>query len=139
LRAQQAIERESQQASKKKLDTAVSFGTAILSAVLGRKRISASSASRMGTAIRSASGAHKESADIKRAEQTADKVKAEIEDLSRELEKEVAALETSFDAQTEELEEIVVRAKSTDIHVPFIGLVWMPYQLDEKGRLRPAW
>ena len=139
LRAQQAIERESQQASKKKLDTAVSFGTAILSAVLGRKRISASSASRMGTAIRSASGAHKESADIKRAEQTADKVKAEIEDLSRELEKEVAALETSFDAQTEELEEIVVRAKSTDIHVPFVGLVWMPYQSDEKGRLTPAW
>jgi hypothetical protein len=139
LRAQQAIERESQQASKKKLDTAVSFGTAILSAVLGRKRISASSASKMGTAIRSASGAHKESADIKRAEQTADKVKAEIEDLSRELEKEVAALETAFDAQAEELEEVVVRAKSTDIHVPFIGLLWMPYQADEQGRLRPAW
>jgi len=139
LRAQQAIERESQQATKKKLDTAVSFGTAILSAVLGRKRVSATSASRVGTAIRSASGAHKESADIKRAEQTAAKVKADMEALSRDLEKEVATLETSFDAQAEELEEIVVRAKSTDIHVPLLGLLWMPYQADEKGRLRPAW
>lgn len=139
MRAQQAIERESQQATKKKLDTAVSFGTAILSAVLGRKRLSSASAGKFGTAIRSASGARKESADIKRAEQTASKVRAEIEALSRELEKEVAALDTAFDAQSEELDEIVVRAKTTDIHVPLIGLVWMPYQADDKGRLKPAW
>ncbi len=139
LRAQQAIERESQQASKKKLDTAVSFGTAILGAVLGRKRLSSSSASKIGTAIKSASGARKESADIKRAEQTALKVKADLEALNRDLEKEVAALDTAFDAQTEDLDEIVVRAKSTDIHVPVVGLAWMPYQADEKGRLRPAW
>ena len=139
LRAQQAIERETQQASKKKIDTAVSFGTAILGAVLGRKRLSSTSASKIGTAIKTASGARKESADIKRAEETALKVKTDLEALNRDLEKEVAALDTAFDAQTEELDEIVVRAKSTDIHVPLVGLAWMPYQADEKGRLRPAW
>jgi len=139
LRAQQAIERETQQATKKKLDTAVSFGTAILGAVLGRKRLSSSSASKIGTAIKTASGARKESADIKRAEETARKVKADLEALNRDLEKEVTALDTSFDAQAEELDEIVVRAKSTDIHVPLAGLAWMPYRADEKGRLRPAW
>ena len=139
LRAQQAIERETQQASKKKLDTAISFGTALLGAVLGRKRISSSSASKIGTAIKTAGGARKETADIKRAEQTALKVQADLEALNQELEKEVATLDTAFDAQTEELDEIVVRAKTTDIHVPLVGLVWMPYQADEKGRLRPVW
>ena len=139
LRSQQAVERESQQASKKKLDTAVSFGTAILGAVLGRKRISSTSAGKFGTAIRSASGARKESADIKRAEATVRKVKADIEALSRELKKEVATLEASFSAQSEELKEIVVRAKTTDIHVPLVGLAWMPYKTDESGRLTPAW
>jgi len=139
LRSQQAVERESQQASKKKLDTAVSFGTAILGALLGRKRISSTSAGKFGTAIRSASGARKESADIKRAEATVRKVKADIEALSRELKKEVAALETGFNAQSEELKEIVVRAKTTDIHVPLVGLAWMPYKTDEGGRLTPAW
>jgi len=139
LRSQQAVERESQQASKKKLDTAVSFGTAILGAVLGRKRISSASAGKFGTAIRSASGARKESADIKRAEQTVRKVKADMEALSRELEKEVAALETGFNAQTEELKEILIRAKTTDIHVPLVGLAWMPYTTSEGGRLTPAW
>jgi len=139
LRAMQAIDREKQQATKKKLDTAVSFGTAILGAVLGRKRVSTSSATRIGTAIKTASGARKEAADIKRAEETAARVRADIETLNRELSKEVATLESSFDAQAEELNEVVIRAKSTDIHVPLVGLAWMPYQADETGRLRPAW
>ena len=139
MRATQAIDREKEQATKKKLDTAISFGTAILGAVLGRKRVSSTSARSIGSAIKTAGGARKESMDIKRAEQTAAKVKADIEALNAQLEKEIADLDTAFDAQNEELDEIVVRAKSTDIHVPLVGLAWMPYQADEKGRLRPAW
>ena len=65
--------------------------------------------------------------------------RADIEALSAELEQEVAALDTAFDAQAEELGEIVIRAKSTDIHVAFVGLAWMPYRADQKGRLYPAW
>jgi Helicase HerA, central domain len=139
LRAGQTIEREKQQATKKQLDTAVSFGTAILGAVLGRKRLSSTSASRIGTAIRSASGARKESADIKRAEQTAARVREEIGTLNAQLEKELAALDTAFDAQAEELDEVVIRARSTDIHVPLLGLAWLPYIADAQGRLQPAW
>ncbi len=139
LRAQQAIAVQQQQSSKKKLDTVISFGTAILGAVLGRKRISSSSASKMGTAIRTAGGARKEAADVKRAKQTAEKVKADIAILSKELARDVAALDTSFDSQSEALSEIVVRAKSMDIHVAITGLVWLPYTSGEKGRLTPAW
>jgi hypothetical protein len=139
MRAEQAIAVQEQQSTKKKLDTAISFGTAILGAVLGRKRFSSTSASKMGTAIRTAGGARKEAADVERAKQTAQKVKADIAALCKELEKEVAALDTSFDAQSEELDEIVVRAKSTDIHVAITGLVWLPYMLGDNGRLKPAW
>ena len=139
MRAEQAIAREQEQVSKKTLDTAVSIGTAILGAVLGRKRLSTTSASRVGTAIKTAGSARKEAADVARAKQTADKVRTELEALNAELEKEVAALDTAFDAQAEELEEIVVRAKATDVHIPMVALAWMPYAPDSKGRLRPAW
>jgi hypothetical protein len=139
MRARQAIEREQQQSTKKKLDTAVSFGTAILGAVLGRKRISSTTASKMGTAIRSASGASKEAADVKRARQTAAKVAADLEALNDELEKEVDALEDAYDAQEEALSEIEIKAKAADIHVPLIGLAWMPYRDSGDGRLQPAW
>lgn len=139
MRAEQAIAVQKQQSTKKKLDTAVSFGTAILGAVLGRKRLSSTSATRMGSAIKTASSARKEAADVKRAQQTAAKVKADIAALSKALAKEVADLDTTFDAQAEALEEIVVRAKSTDIYVAVTGLVWLPYTTGEKGRLTPAW
>jgi len=139
MRAEQAISREKQQSTKKKLDTAISFGTAILGAVLGRKKLSSSTATKIGSAIKTAGGASKEAADVERAQQTAEKVKTDIAALNAALEKEVTDLDTSFDAQNEDLKEIVVRAKSTDIHVSLTGLVWMPYTADDKGRLRPAW
>ncbi len=139
LRAEQAVAVQQEQSSKKKLDTAISFGTAILGAVLGRKKLSSSTASKMGTAIRTAGGARKEAQDVERARQTVEKVKADLEALNAELDKEIAALDTAFDAQAEELDEIVVRAKSTDINVALTGLVWLPYTKGETGRLQPAW
>jgi hypothetical protein len=139
MRAEQSIDVQKQQSTKKKLDTAISFGTAILGAVLGRKKLSSTSATRMGSAIKTASSAQKEAADVARAEETADKVRKDIEALNTTLEREIAALETSFDAQQEELDEIVVRAKSTDINVVVTGLVWLPFSGSEDGRLRPAW
>ncbi len=139
MRAEQAIAVQKQQSTKRKLDTAISFGTAILGAVLGRKKLSSSTATKMGTAIKTAGSARKEAADVERAKQTADKVRADMAALNEALEKEVAALDTAYDAQAEELDEIVVRAKSTDIHVALSGLIWLPYTANEKGRLRPAW
>ncbi len=139
LRARQSIDREKEQSTKKKLDTAISFGTAILGAVLGRKKLTSTTASKIGTAIKTAGGARKEAADVERATEIANKTQSEIEALNAELEQVVADLDTAFDAQAEELDEVVVRAKTTDVHVPVIGLVWMPYAEDDKGRLRPAW
>jgi Sec-independent protein translocase protein TatA len=139
LRAQQTIEREQQQSSKKKLDAAISFGTAILGAVLGRKKLSSTTASRMGTAIRSAGSTRKEAGDVARAIETADKVRADLETLNETLQAEVEALDTAYDAQTEELKEIPIRPKATDIHVPVIGLAWLPYCDVGEGKLQSAW
>jgi hypothetical protein len=139
LRAEQAVDVQKEQSTKKKLDTAISFGTAILGAVLGRKKISSTTASKVGTAIRTAGGARKEAQDVERARQTVEKVQADLAALNADLEKEVAALDTAFDAQSEELDEIVVRAKSTDINVAITGLVWLPYTKATSGRVVPAW
>ena len=121
------------------LDTAVSVGTAVLGALLGRKKLSSSTATKIGSAIKTAGGARKEAQDVERARETAAKVKADLEALEAQLESEVDALEASFDAQTEELKEVIVRARATDVHLSVTALAWMPYSADDKGRLRPAW
>jgi len=139
LRAEQAIARETEQASKSNIDTVVSFGTAVLGAVLGRKRLSTTTATRVGSAIRRAGSARKQAADVSRARETAAKVRADIEQLDAELAAEVEALDVRYDAQQETLEEILVRPKTTDVHVSRIGLLWMPWRDRGDGRLEPAW
>jgi len=139
LRAQQAIEREQQQSSKRKMDTAISFGTAILGAVLGRKRLTSASANRMGTAIRTAADARKQAGDVARAKVTAKKVRADLDKLGMALQADVDALDSSFDAQAEDLKEVLIKAKATDIHIPLVGLLWMPYRDSGNGRLEKAW
>ncbi len=136
LRAEQAIEREQQQSTQKKFDTALSVGTAILGALLGRKRLSTTNANRVGTAMRKAGSARKEAGDVERAKQTADAVQAEIAALDETLQQDIAALDTRFDAQTEELTEVPIRPKSTDIHVEVIGLSWVPHE--QIGRAKYA-
>jgi hypothetical protein len=139
LRAEQAIEREQQQSTSENMNTAISFGTAILGALLGRKRISSATAGKVGTAMRKAGNAKKQAGDVARAQQTADKVRADLAALNDQLSTEVTELAASFNAQDEELTEIPVRAKSTDIHVSIIALAWLPYQKELDGRLVPAW
>jgi hypothetical protein len=139
LRANQAVEREQQQSSQKKMDTAISVGTAILGALLGRKRMTSATAGRVGTAMRKAGSSSKEAGDVKRARQTAKKVAADITALNDKLAKDIASLETAYDAQSEELTEIRVRPKATDIHVALFGLVWMPYRDSGDGKLSNAW
>ncbi|MEM9209007.1 MAG: ATP-binding protein, partial [Pseudomonadota bacterium] len=139
LRAQQRVDAEKEQATQRKLDTALSFGTAILGAVLGRKRLSSSTATKVGSAIRRAGSARKQSGDVDRARETLARAQQELETLNQDLEREVGALEGSFDAQAEELKEIIVRAKTTDIHVALVALAWMPYSDNGDGRLTAAW
>ncbi len=138
LRAQQTIEREQQQASQKKFDSALSFGTAILGVVLGRKRLSKTNATSVGSAIRKAGSARKEAGDVARAKEVAEKVQQDLVELDVAMNAEVEALNTQFDAQLEDLDEIPVRPKTTDIHVGVVGLAWVPYADAGRGRLKPA-
>ena len=126
-RAAQAVEREEEQARGSKMDTAISFGTAILGAVLGRKKVSVTSASRVGTAVRKAGRMGKQSGDVKRARQTVESVQEELAELQTAFDDEVAELEDAYDAQSEELKDVSVRAKAADIEVSVIGVGWVPY------------
>jgi len=137
-RAQQSVQRESAQAGQRKLDTAVSFGSALLGAVFGRKLVSAGSASRMGTAIKSAGRIGKESADVGRAQETERSVRDAIEALQAEFAAEVARQETSYDALADVLTDVAVKPKAGDVTVHLVGLAWVPCTLAADGRPQPS-
>jgi hypothetical protein len=139
MRAEQALQREQEQAKSKKMETMVSFGTAILGAFLGRKAVSTSSATRFGTAVKSAGRMRKESMDVARAQETAAAVKHEMAELDERLQSDIDSLDAAFDPADEELEEVSVKPQSTNITLEAFGLTWMPYRKDAGGRLSPDW
>jgi hypothetical protein len=139
MSAEQALQREEEQVKSKKMETVVSFGTAILGAFLGRKAVSATSATRFGTAVKSAGRMRKESMDVARARETAEAVKQEIAELDERLRTEIDSLEGTFDPAAEQLEEIMLKPKSTDIALEVFGLTWLPYRKSADGRVTADW
>jgi len=139
MRAEQAAMREQEQLSAKKVETAISFGTAILGAFLGRRAVSATSAGRLGTAAKSAGRLRKESMDAARAQESAEAVTAQIGELDRALQADIAKLEAAFDPTAEKLQEVIVAPTPAGITLEFFGLVWLPYRRDSQGKTVPAW
>ncbi len=139
MRAEQAVAREQDQVTARTAQTAVSFGSAILGAFLGRKVVSASSASRMGTAIQSASRIRKEKMDVVRAKERADAVREKLAELDRKLADDIDAVDMRTDPGAVELETVAVKAKSADITLELFGLAWIPYHRSADGRVTPDW
>jgi hypothetical protein len=139
MRAEQAVAREDEQAKASKMQTAISFGTAILGAFLGRKAVSAMSAQRVGTAMRSAGRVQKEKMDVARAQERADAIRLQLSELDEQLQKDIDTIELSYDAKFEELEKISIKPKSTDITLEIFGLAWMPFRRDAGGKLSRDW
>jgi hypothetical protein len=138
-RAQQAVEREAEQAKQQKMQTAVSVGATLLSAFVGRKALSYSSLGRATTAVRGASRIMKESQDIKQAQETVATYQQRLQELEADLKSETEALAVKSDPLTEELEKVIVRPAKKDISVRLTTLVWMPNWQSPDGKLSPAW
>jgi hypothetical protein len=133
-RAEQAVGREKQESVQSGVQTAISVGAAVLGAILGRKRISATTIGRATTAARGAGRTMKQAGDVQRAEESAEAVRQQIQALESELEAELSARSAATDPLTEKLEQVSLRPKKADITVRRVALVWRPYRGGE-----PAW
>ena len=139
LRAEQAIAREQEQAKARKVQTAISFGSAILGAFLGRKAVSARSTYRMGTALKSAGRMRKETMDVARAEELAAAARQDLAVLEERFQEDLDNLDLTHDASTEPIESIAIAPKAGDTHLNAFLLVWLPYRRDSLGGWASDW
>ena len=138
-RAEQSVAREEEQAKQQKLQTAISFGTTLLGAFLGKKRVSVSTLGRATTAVRGVGRTMKESQDIDRAEETLEVLKNQLAELEARFQAETEEIATRISSRTEPLETFEIRPKKSNVSVNVLALVWVPYWQDEQGRMKPAW
>ncbi|MGE0481234.1 MAG: ATP-binding protein [Phycisphaerae bacterium] len=138
-KAEQQIVVQQAQASQAKAATAVSFGSAILGALLGRKVASVGNVGRASTAARSVGRSMREAGDVGRAQENAQALREQLAALEAAFEDDARTLGGPADPMHEELDRIGVKPKKSDIAVRTVVLVWAPHDVTTGGEPVPLW
>jgi hypothetical protein len=125
-RTQAAISAQEARASQAKLDSALSIGSAVLGALFGKKKISATTIGKASTAARSMGRAQSQSGNVARATETFEAAQQELADLEARIAEELELEAAAYDALAEQLDEVTVKPKSSDVQVQFVALAWVP-------------
>ena len=123
-RAKQTLDREQEQSSSQKMQTAISFGATLVGALLGRRAISAGTVGHATTAARGVGRTQKEAQDVTRAQETIAAIDADRQRLEDDLRADTNAIEAVAGVATEALESVVVKPKKAGVTVKLVALVW---------------
>ena len=138
-KAMQMVEKQKSKKWYNRLTALLSFAGTILGAFTSRKMVSATNISKATTAMKGAARSMKDVQDEGIAEdnvQALEQRKAEIE---KEFADEVAAIETQLDPLKEELEQVTIKPKKTNITVRLVALTWLPHWKQTDGSEIGAW
>jgi hypothetical protein len=138
-RAEQTVQRQKDQARSASLTSLVRFGTTILGAVVGRKKITTATINKAGTAIRTAGQSMKEAGDASRAKETLESLHQSYADLEAQFEAETHSIASKIDPLTESLKTVTLRPKKTNVSVKLTALGWAPFWNQAAGTSTSAW
>ncbi len=137
-KAEQAVDREKDQAKQHGLQTAISVGSTILGALTGRKLLSQSNLGKVATAARGASRSMNAQGDVTRAKESVEAINEQLKQLQAEFDAESNALLERVDPVTEKLDTVVINPRKTDIIVQVLTLAWAPFWQSPQGIITPA-
>ncbi len=136
-KAEQRVERESSQYRQQKMHTMVSVGATLLGALFGRKLGSIGNVGRATTAARGASRAARERGDVGRAQEDAEALEQQLQELEAEFEERLEAVRDQWDDSELVCEELPIRPRKADLTVERVALVWTPWRVGAEGIAEP--
>jgi hypothetical protein len=135
-KAQLKVDTQKQQATSAKLSAAVSIGTSLLGAFLGRKGGLGSLVK--GSTVTTASRVMREGQEAAAAEAELKSIEQDMADLNKTLEDETQKLRDQYDPTTLALETFKLTPTKTRIQPDAIGILWLPHER-VGGELRKGW
>jgi hypothetical protein len=123
-RAEQARQKQSEQARQQTWQSVLSAGTAVASILFGSRR--GSTFGRATSAARGVGRVFQERQDVEHAEENLESLQRQLADLNTTLEAEIARLDERFDPETETLEIVALKPRRQDVQVRFFTLAWAP-------------
>jgi hypothetical protein len=124
-KAEATVEREQEQSTQQKLQTALSFGATVLGAFMGRKAVSASTLGRATTAARGLGRSMKEASDVTRASESADAVRQLIQQLEDQMKAATQAISARYDAEPR-FDTVALAPARGQVAVQFVAVGWDP-------------
>lgn len=137
-KAETRVEKEKSQSTQQMLGTAISFGSTILSAFMGRKLTSVSNITKASSAMKSAGKAFREQQDVSQAGETVEAYKGRLANLDAEFKAEAEKIQSGFDADQLQLEEVAIQPKKADITISQVVLLWEPWIVKADGIMERA-
>ncbi len=125
-RARQKVEKEKAEAKNQSVQTYVSIGTAVIGALFGRRKISATTIGRAATSMRSASRATRQQADVAHAEESLTTLEERRQQLEDDVELELDRIRLESNPDSIALDVIDVPARKTDLAIEEVALAWVP-------------
>lgn len=136
-KAQERVGRERSEYDQHKLQAAVSLGSTVLGALLGRKAVSMSTVGRATTTARGVGRAARQKGDIDRARRDLAALQEQLQGLEQQFQADAGRLQ-DLDVASVDIVEKEVRPRKADITVSRVGLAWRPYWVDTSGVATPA-
>ncbi len=133
-KAELSVEREREQARGATLQTAISVGTTVLAAILGRK-LSSSTIGKATTAARGAGRAMTQAQDVGRARANVEAAEEQLVVLETEFEGAVNQIRSEHDPARLALDVIALKPRKTDIEIKTLALGWVPHEQAADGSL----
>ncbi len=125
-RAEERVEREKSQFTQRSLDTAISVGSSLLGAFLGRKLLSRTNVARAASTARGAGRAAREREDIERAEDNVETIRRRMSDLETEFRAEVDEIDRQVRHPERELQQVSIGCSKSDSEIVRLVLAWQP-------------
>ncbi len=120
-KAEMAVDKEQDQVKRQRYQGAVSLGSTLLGAFVGRKATSGATRT-----VRDYQRVQKEKKDIEFAGENLQALQQQRKKLEEDFQLEVKALGQRIDPLTEKLETISIASTRTNITVKLVALVWSP-------------
>ncbi|MGA0369420.1 MAG: helicase HerA-like domain-containing protein [Kiritimatiellia bacterium] len=123
-RAEDRVERTREAHSEKKMNTALSFGSTLLGAFLGSKKMSVTNVNRTRSSLSKASKLGKSKEDIERAEDELAARTQQYADLEAQLEQDLEKIKEAYSPENLKVEELGLPFRKSDLRFEFFGLLW---------------
>ncbi|HMO14958.1 MAG TPA: DUF87 domain-containing protein [Pirellulaceae bacterium] len=137
-RAESRLETESSRYKSRKLDSALSVGTSILGALLGRKAVSSTSARSAASSVKTVNRAANQKGEVEKARQSLQDAQEKYKALEDEFNRDVNELAEKLVVESLKIDTLSIQPKKTEITVRELALVWLPWRVSSTGLSEPV-